>query len=268
MKHVYLSPHLDDALLSCGGGIHRLAAGGEPVLVVNVFAGDSPLERGSPPDGGLSSFAQIQHGYWGHPPRPMTLRRAEDAAALNLLGVEGQYLEYEDAVYRTGPGGEWLYTHEEALWQEVDPVDPMGRDGAQALTGHLSSLIPSPGEVVVYAPLGVGHHIDHQILHAAARQLLAQGQRVAFYEDYPYANQPGAVEAALAAAGAGRWRDEIVALEPGDVVAKIAALAYYRTQMRVLFGGAEAMPNRVWACAAGCSPEKGLAERIWWPPES
>jgi hypothetical protein len=48
-------------------------------------------------------------------------------------------------------------------------------------------------------------------------------------------------------------------------MAKVSALAYYRTQMAILFGGAEAMPSRLWACAAACSPQDCLAERIFWP---
>ncbi|RMD73788.1 MAG: PIG-L family deacetylase, partial [Chloroflexi bacterium] len=35
-RHIVLSPHLDDAALSCGGFIARATALGEPVLVVNI----------------------------------------------------------------------------------------------------------------------------------------------------------------------------------------------------------------------------------------
>ena len=41
LKHVYLSPHLDDAVLSCGGAIHRAGAAGEAVLVITVFAAEA-----------------------------------------------------------------------------------------------------------------------------------------------------------------------------------------------------------------------------------
>jgi LmbE family N-acetylglucosaminyl deacetylase len=262
MRHVYLSPHLDDAVLSCGGAIHRLTTDGEAVLVVSVFAGDAD------PDGELSPFALLQHEYWGNPPRPMALRRAEDLAALTLLGAKEQHLEYRDAVYRTAADGQWLYDLEDRLWQGVHPADPVGRDGAEALARRLAIMIPPAGQTVIYAPLGLGNHVDHQILRAAARQLMAQGHRLAFYEDYPYAEQAGALEAALAAAGGEEWRAEVIQLDARDLIAKIAAVAYYRSQLCILFDGAETMPGRLWSCAASCSGGEGLAERIWWPPEA
>jgi LmbE family N-acetylglucosaminyl deacetylase len=262
MRHLYLSPHLDDAVLSCGGAIHCHTSAGEPVRVITIFAGDAT------PGLELSPFALEQHEHWGDPPRPMALRRAEDGAALTLLDAEARPLDYLDAVYRAGADGGWLYGSEAALWGEIHPADPVGREGAEALAERLAGFLPAAAPAVLYAPLGVGHHVDHQIVHAAARRLLERGCRVAFYEDYPYAEQPGAAEAALEAAGAQGWRAEIVPLDARDLIAKIAALAYYRSQMCVLFEGFEAMPNRLWSFAASRSPENGLAERIWWPGQA
>jgi hypothetical protein len=89
---------------------------------------------------------------------------------------------------------------------------------------------------------------------------------VAFYEDVPYAMTPGATERALAAAGAEEWDANAQLLEPEDLAAKVSALSYYRSQMYVLFGGIEQMPNRIWAFAASRTPGTGLAEQLWWPP--
>ncbi len=46
-RHIVLSPHLDDAALSCGGFIARMTAAGERVLVVNVCSGIPSAQRGS-----------------------------------------------------------------------------------------------------------------------------------------------------------------------------------------------------------------------------
>ena len=258
MKQVYLSPHLDDAVMSCGGIIHQQAANGDQVQVITIFAGEY---RGGTP----SPFALVQHAYWGNPPRPMPLRRAEDTAALMLLGADAVHLDYLDAVYRAGPDGEWLYADEEALWQKVSPYDPLAEDGARGLVDRLETAIPPPNQGLVYAPLGVGQHVDHQVVHRAARELQAKGYRMAFYEDTPYAMEPGATELAVAAAGAEQWQVDTMSLAPEDLIAKVSALNYYRSQMYVLFGGIENMPNRVWSFAASRSPGSGLAERIWWP---
>lgn len=263
MKHIYLSPHLDDAVLSCGGAIHRHAAAGDPVVVITFLTGEAAAHGVA---GALPPFALLQHDYWGDPPRPMALRRAEDVAALTLLKAEWYHAGYLDAVYRADDTGRWLYTDLETLTGAVQPGDPLA--SAQAdLTAQVLGFARHAAEPVIYAPLGVGRHVDHQIVHAAARQLAGRGCRVAFYEDYPYAGRPGASEAALAAAGAEAWRLEVIPLDPADVTAKVKAVDYYRSQLGTLFRGPEAMSNEVWNFAASRSPEAGLAERIWWPPQ-
>lgn len=265
MSRVYLSPHLDDAVLSCGGAIYQQATAGEEVLVITIFAGEF---EGSDP----SPFALEQHRLWGNVPRPMTLRRAEDIAALTLLGAEVCHLDALDAVYRatSGPGDgtgvdRWLYRDLETLFGAIHPADPVGQQGAQELADDLAAVIPPDDGGLIYAPLGVGCHIDHQLVHAAARKLLQAGFWVIFYEDYPYAEVPGATASALSAADAESWRSQAISLEPADLSAKVSALGYYRSQLAVLFGGAEAMPSRVWSFAATRSPGAALAERIWWP---
>lgn len=261
MKHLYLAPHLDDAVLSCGGAIHRHTAAGDSVLAVTVFAAE--FEGGDP-----SAFAREQHRSWGNPPRPVALRRAEDVAALARLGAEVQHLDYLDAVYRDDSQGQWLYPDVQTLFAEPHPADPVAQGNAQTVSDQLAALISSHDPVRVYAPLGVGGHVDHQVVHAAARRLLAAGCQMAFYEDYPYAERAGSSALALSAAADTGWRCEYVVLDAADLAAKVSALGYYRSQMAVLFGGAEAMPSRIWAFAATRAAQGGLFERLWWPPEA
>jgi hypothetical protein len=240
--------------LSCGAAIHRQIRAGDVVRVISIFVGD-------PPDSHLSPFALEQHGYWGNPPRPMALRRAEDVAASTRIGAEPRHLDLLDAVYRAGPDGDWPYVDLVTLFGSVHPEDAMtSANLARQLTAHLGAA----GEVTVYAPLAVGHHVDHQIVHAAAREHLSGHYRLAFYEDYPYAETPGATESARRAVGGDTWAVQVIRLDPEDVAAKVSALGYYRTQLPVLFGGAEAMASRIWTFASRCCPEAGLAERIRW----
>jgi LmbE family N-acetylglucosaminyl deacetylase len=256
VKHIYLAPHLDDAVLSCGGAIHRRTTAGNTVVIITIFAGE--------PDSHLSDLALEQHTYWGDPPRPMALRRAEDAAALTLLNAQARHMDYLDAVFRKDADGNWLYADANALFGDVHAADPMALDGGKALADRLDGLILLEEPSAVYAPLGAGHHVDHQIVHAVARDLLTRGHRLAFYEDYPYSEQPGRWEAAIAAAGAEEWSVEAISLDAADLTAKVSAVSYYRTQLNILFGGAEAMPSRIWSFAATRS-KGSLAERLWWP---
>lgn len=260
MTQVYLSPHLDDAALSCGGVIHRQRQAGEPVSVITVFAGEPAAGES------LSPFALEQHGYWGRPPRPARLRRAEDAAALALLDADVVHLDYLDAVYRRPPGGPWPYVDRDTLFGPPHSQDPLPpRAIAQAVVERLPA---GPG-LVIHAPLAAGGHVDHVVVRLAARQLVEWGYDLDYYEDYPYAERAGAVEQALSAVdgrGPDRgWVRSVVALDRADLTAKVAALGYYRSQMWILFDSAEAMPSRVWAFSAGRCPEAALAECLWWP---
>jgi LmbE family N-acetylglucosaminyl deacetylase len=111
--------------------------------------------------------------------------------------------------------------------------------------------------VTLYAPLTVGNHVDHQLTFAAARILAGQGWQVRFYEDYPYVErEEGALEAALAARGIAHWQPVAVPLDEDDLAAKIEAIACYRSQVDVLFGGAKAMPGRIRAYAARVGGER------------
>jgi LmbE family N-acetylglucosaminyl deacetylase len=258
VNHVYLAPHLDDAALSCGGTIHARRAKGEPVLVITLLAGQFAGRE-------LSPLAAHIHAECGMLPQMVTTRRAEDLAALSLLDAQVLHLDFLDAIYRTAPEGRWLYGQLVDLFGAPDPADPLTGQGVKKVAEQLAGLLPPPGQATLYAPLAVGRHVDHQIIHAVAQRLAAGGQRLVFYEDYPYAEAPGATAAALEAAGAGDWPVEIVPLDAADLAAKVSALAYYRSQFASLFGSAEAMPSRVWAFAATRAPQVPLAERLWWP---
>jgi LmbE family N-acetylglucosaminyl deacetylase len=254
VKHIYLAPHLDDAVLSCGGAIHHHVAAGNVVLVITLFAGDPPA--GEP----LSPFAQSQPAHQSGAPQPADLRRAEDRVALALLGARALHLAFPDAVYRRLPDGVWPYRDLSSLLGEVHPADPVT---PEALAAEVVACLPSEEPVMLYAPLAVGCHVDHQLVHRAARLLSGRGYEVAFYEDYPYAETQGATAAALAAGDVARWPCQVVTLCAADVTAKVAALAYYHSQLAVLFGEPGMMPGRVWSFAVDCSPETGLGDRIW-----
>jgi LmbE family N-acetylglucosaminyl deacetylase len=256
VKHVYLSPHLDDGVLSCGGTIHHRLAAGEEVVVITLFAGDPPA--GDP----LSPFAQGQPAHQLGM-RPAALRRAEDLAALVRLGAGVRHLAFPDAIYRRLPDGVWPYDNSACLLGEVHPADPVT---PEALAGAVVACLAGEEPVALHAPLAVGCHVDHQLVHRAARLLLGKGHDVAFYEDYPYAETPGATTAALIAADAEDWPLEAVTLSAEDLRAKVAALAYYHSQLAMLFGEPGLLPDRVWSFAVDCAPETGLAERFWRQP--
>jgi LmbE family N-acetylglucosaminyl deacetylase len=247
VTHVVLSPHLDDAALSIGGLIARLTAAGAPIRVVTIAAG-------SPPSSAIPSpLAESFHRAWGLPSTDaVASRRREDDAAMAILGAEAVRLGQLDAVYRRPD----RYDTEAALFGE-----PAGDDRLEIeVIAALGSILAASPRALVLAPLAVGGHVDHRLVHRAARDLASQGREVAFYEDLPYATKPGSVAQRRAAIGAA------LAPETFDIAAtidrKIEAIFAYTSQLDALFGGrdqARAVLTSYARSVGGDAP----AERIW-----
>jgi LmbE family N-acetylglucosaminyl deacetylase len=151
---VIVSPHLDDAVLSCW---HLLDGPGD-VRVVNVFTGAPP--QGQPPgwwdrdSGATDSAVRVSE------------RLEEDRAALALAGREGIGLDFCDEQYRDGA-------------VEVSEI----RERLAA------SLPPDP---ILYAPAAIGTvGADHELVREAALELRAAGHTLNLYADLPHANQHG-----------------------------------------------------------------------------
>ncbi len=249
--HVYLSPHLDDAVLSCGGRIWEQVQAKESVLVITIFAG-AP-QRGA----ALSPFARVLHARWGQASEAVEQRREEDRAALAVLGAEVVHWPYKDCIYRRTSEGDFLYDSEEALWGGVHPAE---EDLLGELVDRLTELPLTP-DGALYVPLGVGGHVDHQLTRRAIER--ARGA-VTYYEDYPYAEDCASVGVAL---GDRRWEAEVVRLSEEALEAKIAAIACYRSQISSLWMDTMDMVGAVRSFAKRRGAGRP-AERYWLPVQS
>jgi LmbE family N-acetylglucosaminyl deacetylase len=249
--HIYLSPHIDDAALSCGGAIARHVAAGQRVLVVTVCAGEPSAGAA------LSDYASWLHGRWGGGDADaMALRQREDVAAMEALGADYLWLPLLDAVYRMPE----RYGSRDAIFGPLDPADPLPAALAQAL----ASIVAQVPQAMLYAPLGVGNHVDHQAAFSAASELAAGGTSVAFYEEFPYAaRHPSAVIDRLAALG-GPFTPSTIDID-ATIARKISALDAYASQMDELFeNGAADLAPAVMAYAESLRPDEGTyGERLW-----
>ncbi len=189
MTIVVLSPHRDDAAFSLGLAVDAWLAGGHTVSVLNCFtqsayAPYSDIEALHPND--RVSFASA-------------VRRREDVAWNKLTGNRLTFhdLDLLDAPLRLG-----------CAVDEVLTVEIRAGDRALArVEGAVAKLARKSQEkqVLLAAPLALGGHIDHRVVHQAVLQSLANAPMpVAFYEDLPYAARAGVAEQAevLAAASA------------------------------------------------------------------
>jgi hypothetical protein len=177
---VILSPHFDDAVLSCW---HVLASAGE-VLVVNIFAGE-------PPAGTLGWWDRLA----GATDSAAAVRKRieEDRRALALAGCTAVNLPFLDGQYRQ--------------------LDQSPGEIVEALRGVLVA------GARIYAPAGLGdHHRDHAAVLLAALALQAEGAEVALYADLPHATVcgwPGWVRSGSSFTGADpageRWASQLQA---------------------------------------------------------
>lgn len=241
--HIYLSPHLDDAVLSCGGMIAQQARAGERVAMVTVCAGTAPHPPADSP------IVRELHARWGLAVDAPGMRRREDIAAARALGetVAAVHWDFPDCIYRVGMDGRALYPDEGSLFGEVRAGDP--------LVEALAAIGGPPEGSMLYAPLAVGRHVDHQVARRAVEGWAMPAERIAYYEDYPYAGTGGAVEAAV---GDGGWESRAVAIDEAAMGRKLRAIAAYESQISSFWADRAAMEAAVRAFA-----ESRGGERLW-----
>ncbi len=234
MTHWFLSPHPDDAVLSCGGHMATLARQGERVIILTVMAGD-------PPDGFVPTpFVEELWARWGIGTGSAVTeaRRAEDQAAAQRIGAEVVHLGYPEAVYRVDPDTS------KALYPDVASIFDTPFAVEQNLVDLLKWAILELVNVTdtLHTPFGVGNHVDHVLTRKAITRTRW------FYEEYPYSMAgDDAVKRALA--GWGIAPQQLAAVvHPVDAAAldaKIAAIACYQSQISTFWSSIDAMDRSV-----------------------
>jgi LmbE family N-acetylglucosaminyl deacetylase len=249
VDRLYLSPHLDDAALSCGGQIVQATRAGTCVWIVTVMAGDPPALG----DALVSSFVAELHARWQLDEDAVAARRAEDRAACAVLGATPHHLDVPDCVYRND-GKVAFYQADAEIFGVIHPQE-------QALVEELAGrFCRLPEATRVYAPLGIGHHVDHQLVRAAAERVWGVAG-LTYYEEYPYAEKDGALAQAFAAwlpTRDARWEGRSMRLTAIDLEAKATAIVAFRSQLSSFFAHESEVLERVTAFAA----TRG-GERLW-----
>jgi LmbE family N-acetylglucosaminyl deacetylase len=276
--HVFVSPHPDDAALSCGGLIASLRERNEAVTIVSIFSGAGDLAS-------LTPYQRLALGFGGQekwqpgdtyllPDAPdegaaamaaadaMAVRRAEDESFGRFAGATNVFLDLPDAVFRG-------YEDHAQLMGRPRPDDS---PPLPELRRVLARLRPDR----LYLPLAIGGHVDHVQARRAATTLLAEpdspfSDRTLFYEDFPYAYNLGFERLDQLDPGFPALLPPLVSLAPeyiaiGNLIdRKLEGLRAYTSQLGRLFGGADEMVAAVRAQAArvGQLGGTGPAERYW-----
>lgn len=191
MKLVYFSPHLDDAIFSCGGIIAQQVLEGHEVEVWSFFTSD-------PPEIGLTPFARILHRQWGKTQNPYQTRRNEDIDACRMLSVNWRHFGYPDCIYRRYPqSGAPLVRTKGDLFKPGRERETVLID---AIKQNIDQYLAAQDTLVI--PLGVGTHIDHLLIHEIAS---CYPNLKFFYADFPYSGKMQSIMELGLPEGAKRW---------------------------------------------------------------
>jgi LmbE family N-acetylglucosaminyl deacetylase len=144
---LYLSPHLDDVVLSCPGHLLAQRALGQEVVILTIFSGSTE----------------------DHRPQ-YSRRKQEDRAAGRVLEAAMVHGDLLDAPFRG------YRDFESIIFGHPDSPD---------LNALLEQAVATLRPSLVCSPLGVGGHVDHRLVYEAALSL--DHENTLFYEDRPYA---------------------------------------------------------------------------------
>jgi LmbE family N-acetylglucosaminyl deacetylase len=227
---VVLSPHLDDAALSCGG-LMTHAVGRTSVTVATLFtdAGRAPHT--------LSARRYLRQ-VGAHSAQTLyQQRRAEDRAALEPAGITCVHGGLTEALFRRRPtrGLRSLWAHLLPELAHIYPVYRLHLTAGRVAAADAATLrdarafiqqVVGSGLHLLLAPLGVGGHVDHVLARSVAER---SGAPVVYYSDFPY-NQRHPVPDGFI------QRNGLVETKcSGFAKARAELIGAYRTQVRAMF---------------------------------
>ncbi|MGC8855517.1 MAG: PIG-L deacetylase family protein [Anaerolineae bacterium] len=222
MRLIYLSPHLDDAVLSAGGWLYEQARHGLPVEVWTLMSG-------FPPEEAVSNFARQLHEKWGvtRATEAVRLRRMEDLAATARLALLPVHFDFLDCIYRRDARGEPLYPQD--VFVPPHPAD-------QELPDRIADLLKRrlQPEDRVACQLGIGSHVDHRLVRRAAERL---SRPLIYLADLPYLFDHPA-ELPIHTAG---MQKQLYEISKAGLTSWLEAIEAYRSQLPTLFKSPEQM---------------------------
>lgn len=203
-RWLVISPHLDDAVFSCG----QVLAQAPGSVVVTVFAGIPARDTAAPPWDRRAGFRTADEA--------MRKRRDEDRRALETLDARPVWLDFFDDQYRTPAA-------------------------SAAIAARLADTIDAHPDFGVLAPAGLFHR-DHLQVQQAALSLLREHARAGdaprvwrFYEDVPYRRIDGLMAKRVIDWRKQGWIGHPVGAPAGNrtdgAAAKAAAVEAYASQI-------------------------------------
>jgi LmbE family N-acetylglucosaminyl deacetylase len=242
MRWIYISPHFDDAVLSCGGLIWEQTQKGIPVEIWTVCAGEAP-------PGPLSLLALACHQQWGVESAEdvVAARRIENQEAAALVGAETVNFSIPDCIYRRSPVGELLYPEDVFV-----PIHAIEKNLEAEIAAALASEL-QPDDMIV-SPMAIGGHLDHVLTRLAAEYL---DFSIWYFADIPYLiNSPKMLIPAT-----NGLQETLYPISKKGLEVWQSGIGAYATQIQMLFESGEKMQE---AIRVYWEDQRGV--RLWRAP--
>lgn len=233
-KYIFLSPHLDDAIFSCGDYISKLTSEGEIVLVIPIFSG-YPLSQQ------LQPSAKQFHKLCNLGKYPIEERKKEDRLACERLQCDFRHLSYYECLYRKDRNGNFLYRH---IYSKLKNEDTLKNDIIKELLMHLDD------KCVVYCPLSLGDHVDHVFVNSIGRALEFMRYKVIYYEDFPYVSDSSMVSYMGKTKELKMYQEELdekhyEELDEKHYIDRISSILCYKSQILIIWKSVEKLLNNI-----------------------
>ncbi len=185
----FISPHLDDAVLSAGSLIYRLRKKHVPVTIINVF---TKVDSHTPT---LSARQFLRQCGYRDPQKLFRDRISEDETTLRAIGCRVINLDFIDSSWRKkeklNPVSQWLgplipeliHIYPTYRWHVIRGKISENDYSLMDKIGRRLRQIISPGKNYVFSPLGNGNHVDHVIVHKVSSLIFP---KTIFWSDFPY----------------------------------------------------------------------------------
>lgn len=189
MRHIFVSPNMDDAVLSAADLMLDLISKRKKVLVVTVFT-----EFGTGPLSLAARLYLLGCGFLSLP-KFSQQRHAEDLSAMEKLGAEYSHLRFIDAGFRVrkkigflsrvisllGFGSKFRYPYHNERSLFSGKILPEEGELVEKVRISLRKIIETKD--VLYGPLGLGGHVDHLVVREA---IIRFKNKKYFWADQPY----------------------------------------------------------------------------------
>jgi len=218
-KHIFFSAHIDDVIFSCSGYISKLKK--KEILIVTVFSDYNEKIYSRHAKLYLKSFN------FNNAKEYFNLRKKEEKRVAKILNFDFKWLDFPEAIFRFKKKFafySFYYPKTSKLFGSVNKKD---MEILPIIENEIKRILKiySDNKSKLYFPLGIGNHVDHQILNRIGQSF--SNKKIFFFEDFPYCAQVKNHKNNL--------KSKKIYLSDIDLKMKLKAITKYKSQIKQLF---------------------------------